>query len=112
MSHYAEADGWLIRLLLENGELEGLVIEGLGLSHVSSKTVGAIREVRAQGIPVVLGTRVPTGRIAPMYAHNVELLDLGGVEADNLSPQKTWILLMLAMTRTRDSAELQAYFDR
>ena len=112
VTQYAGADGRLIRLLLEDGELDGLVIEGLGLGHVSSMTVEAIREVRAGGIPVVLSTRVPTGRIVPLYASNVELLDLGCVEADNLSPQKARILLMLAMTRTAESTELEAYFDR
>jgi len=48
----------------------------------------------------------------PMYANNLELQELGCIEADNLSPQKARILLMLAMTRTLDSTELQAYFDR
>ena len=112
VSQYAGSDGRLIRLLLEDGELGGLVIEGLGLGHMSSLTVEAIREVRARGIPVVLSTRVLTGRIIPMYAINIELLDLGCVEADNLSPQKARVLLMLAMTRTLDSTELQAYFER
>ena len=112
VTQYAGADGRLIRLLLEDGQLNGLVIEGVGLGHVSSRTLEAIRDVRAQGIPVVLSTRVPTGRIVPVYAINIELLELGCVEADNLSPQKAWVLLMLAMTRTEDSTELQRYFDR
>jgi L-asparaginase len=33
------------------------------------------------------------------------------VFADNLSPQKARILLMLALTHTKDSAELQRYFN-
>ena len=112
VTEYAGSDGRLIRLLLEDGQLNGLVIEGVGLGHVSSRTLEAIRDVRARGIPVVLSTRVPTGRIVPMYAINIELLELGCVEADNLSPQKARVLLMLAMTRTEDSTELQRYFDR
>ena len=112
MTQYAGSDGLLIRLLLEDGQLNGLVIEGVGLGHVSSRTLEAIRDVRARGIPVVLSTRVPTGRIVPVYAINIELLELGCVEADNLSPQKARVLLMLAMTRTEDSTELQRYFDR
>lgn len=111
VSEYAGSDGKLIRLLLQDGELDGLVIEGLGLGHVTSKTLETIREVRARGIPVVLSTRVPTGRIVPVYATNLELLDLGCIEADNLSPQKARVLLMLAMTRSLDSTELQSYFD-
>ena len=112
VTEYAGSDGRLIRLLLEDGRLNGLVIEGVGLGHVSSRTLEAIRDVRARGIPVVLSTRVPTGRIVPVYAINIELLDIGCVEADNLSAQKARVLLMLAMTRTEDSTELQRYFDR
>ncbi len=112
VTEYAGSDGRLIRLLLEDGRLNGLVIEGVGLGHVSSRTLEVIRDVRARGIPVVLSTRVPTGRIVPVYAINIELLELGCVEADNLSAQKARVLLMLAMTRTEDSTELQRYFDR
>ena len=112
VSECAGADGRLIRLLLEDGHLDGLVVAGVGLGHVSTLTLEAIRAVRESGIPVVLSTRVPTGRVVPLYAINVQLLELGSVEADNLSPQKARVLLMLAMTRTRDPAELQAYFDR
>ena len=112
VSQYAGEDGRLIRLLLEQGELEGLVIAGLGLGHVTDGSLAAIREARARGIPVVLSTRVPTGRIVPLYASNVELLELGCVHADNLTPQKARVLLMLAMTRTTETEELRAYFDR
>ena len=112
VSEYAGSDGRSIRLLLADEALDGLVIAGLGLGHVSSKTLEAVREVRARGIPVVVSSRVPTGRIVPMYANNIELQELGCIEADNLSPQKARILLMLAMTRTRDATELQAYFDK
>ncbi len=31
--------------------------------------------------------------------------------ADNLSPQKARVLLMLALTKTRDTEMLQKYFD-
>jgi L-asparaginase len=33
------------------------------------------------------------------------------VLADNLSPQKARVLLMLALTKTRDPGALQKYFD-
>ena len=72
----------------------------------------AIRAVRAAGIPVVLASRVPAGRILPLYANNVELLDMGAVEADNLSPQKARVLLMVAMTRGTDVEALRAAFGR
>ena len=109
---YAGSDGRVIRALLEQGTLEGLVVAGVGLGHASSGSVAAIREVRARGIPVVTSTRVLTGRVVPLYSNNVELLDAGVVLADNLNPQKARVLLMLAMTRSTDTAALQAYFNR
>lgn len=112
VTEYAGSDGRVIRALLEQGTMDGLVVAGLGLGHVSSGSVAAIREVRARGIPVVTSTRVLTGRIVPLYSNNVELLDAGVVLSDNLSPQKARVLLMLAMTRTTDRAALQAYFER
>jgi L-asparaginase/Glu-tRNA(Gln) amidotransferase subunit D len=33
------------------------------------------------------------------------------VQADNLSPQKARVLLMVAMTKTTDPDELRRYFD-
>ena len=109
---YAGADGRAIGLLLADGALDGLVIAALGNGHVSTRTLAAIRAVRARDIPVVVSTRVPGGRIVPMYANNLELKDLGCIAADNLSPQQARVLLMLALTRTRDPVELQACFER
>jgi L-asparaginase len=112
VSQYAGADGRVISLLLKQGNLDGLVVEGFGLGHVTQGTLEAIREARAAGIPVVLSTRVYTGRVIPLYARDVELQKIGCIGADNLSPQKARVLLMLALTRTKSTEELQKYFDR
>ena len=112
VSQYAGADGRVVSLLLQQGNLNGLVIEGFGLGHVTSGTLQAIKEVRGRGIPVVLSTRVYTGRVVPLYARDVELQQLGCIRADNLSAQKARVLLMLALTRTTNNEELQKYFDR
>ena len=112
VSQYAGADGRVISLLLQQGGMGGLVIEGFGLGHVTAGTLDAIKQVRARGIPVVLSTRVYTGRVVPLYARDVETQQLGCIRADNLSPYKARILLMLALTRTTSTEELQKYFDR
>ena len=72
----------------------------------------ALKEVRRRGIPVVLSTRVYTGRVVSLYARDVETQQIGCILADNLSAQKARVLLMLALTRTRDTQELQKYFNR
>ena len=112
--NYAGADGLLIRSLIGSGEVNGLVIAGLGLGGVTSPMYDAIKEARAKGVPVVISTRVPTGRIFPLSAmkgSSLTLKQIGCVLADNLSPQKARVLLMLALTKTRDPGALQKYFD-
>ena len=114
---YAGADGRLIRALRRDGEnpgLDGLIVGGMGLGHVSARTYDAVKEVRDRGIPVVISTRVYTGRTLPLYATKgggISLRKIGCISSDNLSPQKARILLMLALTKTRNPEELQKYFD-
>ena len=114
---YAGADGRLIRALLrdeDNPRLAGLVIAGMGLGHVSERTYDAIKEVRDRNIPVVISTRVYTGRTLALYAFKgggISLRKIGCISADNLSPQKARILLMLALSKTRKIEELQKYFE-
>ncbi|MSV35521.1 MAG: asparaginase [Bryobacterales bacterium] len=114
VSSYAGADGALIHSLVRDGHVQGLVVAGLGLGGVTSSMFDAIQEARARGIPVVISTRVPTGRIFPLSAgkgSTLSLRQIGCVLADNLSPQKARILLMLALTKSQDTAALQKYFD-
>lgn len=111
---YAGADGLVIRSLLRDDAVQGFVVAGTGLGDVSGSMFDAIQQARERGIPVVISTRVPTGRVFPLGAGKGSALALkriGCVLADDLSPQKARILLMLALTKTHDPAALQKYFD-
>lgn len=115
VTNYAGADGRAILGLLEQGGLDGLVVEASGLGNVSSAMHDAIVEARAQGIPVVISTRVHGGRTIPMYVgpgKGVTLREIGCVFADNLSPHKARVLLLVALTQTNRSDELQEIFSR
>jgi L-asparaginase len=75
----------------------------------------AIKEVTAKGIPVVITTRVPNGRVLPVYGFvggGKTLKDAGAVFADNLSPQKARLLLMLGLQTTSKADALQKLFDK
>lgn len=117
---YAGADGSVLRSVLKDAKsspvpLAGIVIAGNGLGHVSDSMAVVIKEARDAGLPVVISTRVYTGRTIALYARpggGIELLKLGCILADNLSPQKARVLLMLALTRTNENAALQAFFDK
>jgi L-asparaginase len=111
---YAGADGVLIRPLLRDDTVQGLVVADTGLGDVPESMFDAIQQARERGIPVVISTRVPTGRVFPLGASKGSALSLekiGCVLADDLSPQKARILLMLALTKTRDPKALQKYYD-
>jgi L-asparaginase len=111
---YAGADGLVIRSLLRDDTVQGFVVAGTGLGNVSGSMFDAIQQARERGIPVVISTRVPTGRVFPLGARKgsaLSLMRIGCVLADDLSPQKARILLMLALTKTHDPVALQKYFD-
>ncbi len=115
ISHYAGANGSVIRALLKENPPDALVIAGTGLGHVSVAMFEAIEEARLKGLPVVVSTRVYTGRLMALYAgkgRGIDFQKIGCVFADNLSPQKARVLLMLAFTKTKDPVELQEYFNR
>ncbi len=113
VTNYAGADGRAILGLLEQGGLDGLVVEASGLGNVSSAMHDAIVEARGRDIPVVISTRVHAGRTIPMYVgpgKGVTLREIGCVFADNLSPHKARVLLLVALTHTNQPSELQEIF--
>ncbi len=59
------------------------------------------------GVVVVLSSRAGSGRTYPSRRYAAQ----GMVQADNLNPQKARVLLMLALTRTADRAEIARLFE-
>lgn len=111
---YAGADGALIRAAVAAGA-KGIVIQALGIGNVNVPLYEAAEEAIDQGIVVVISTRVPNGRVLPVYGTvggGKTLKDAGAVFADNLSPQKARILLMLALQSASSAVEIQALFDQ
>ncbi len=53
-------------------------------------------------------SRAGSGRVF----HVSHMRAAGFLSADNLTPQKARVLLMLALTQTSEPAELQAFFAR
>jgi L-asparaginase len=102
----AGSDGDVVDALCELGA-QGIVSAGFppGLGTPSERS--AFERATKRGIAVVQSTRGWSGRVAPRR----KLIEMGIVTADNLSPQKARILLMLALTHTKDRGEIQRYFD-
>jgi len=110
---YAGAEGTLIRAAVQAGA-KGIVIQALGWGNVNIPMYEAIKEAITAGIPVVISTRVHNGRVLPVYGFlggGKTLKDAGAIFADDLSPQKARILLMLALQTTSKANEIQKLFN-
>ncbi len=85
---------------------QGIVHAGVGDGGAFPATYAALKEARAKGVVVVRASRVGSGPVAP----NEDDRKDGMVTSDTLNPQKARILLMLALTRTTDLAEIRRIF--
>jgi L-asparaginase len=101
---YVDADGFLIEAAAEKGKSEGLVIAGFPTGSPTPAMDTTIKKVAAQGIPIVMTHRGGMGRVRvnPERSHYIW--------GDNLTPQKARILLMLALTKTKQPKEIQQIF--
>ena len=83
-----------------------LVLAGFGGSTYPPAVQEAGAQAVRDGIPVVLASRATAGRVVMTPRKD----ELGFIACDNLLPQKARILLMLALTVTRDRKEIQRMF--
>ncbi|HSE02297.1 MAG TPA: asparaginase [Burkholderiales bacterium] len=102
---YAGADGALIEAAVAAGAA-GIVIAGFPTGSGTPAMEEAVTRVATKGIPVVMTNRGGMGRVWDKRAKEARPLIFG----DNLTPVKARVLLMLALTTTRDRAEIQQLF--
>lgn len=65
---FGGADGALVRAAIAAGA-RGIVIQALGWGNMNVPMYDAVAETIKKGIPVVVSTRVPTGRVLPVYGY-------------------------------------------
>ena len=99
---YLGADGTMVRAAVSAGA-EGIVISGLGAGYSTPSIMEAVKEATGNGVVVALSSQASGGRVAMTRGFK----DAGVVVADNLSPKKARILLMLALTVTKDVDRIQ-----
>jgi L-asparaginase len=87
---------------------KGIVQAGVGDGSVAAQMMPAFRDARQKGVVVVRSSRVGSGIVARNGEANDDKEDL--VVSDTLNPQKARILLMLGLTKTSDTKELQRMF--
>ena len=103
---YAGADGTAIEAFAAAGA-EAIVAATLAPGLPTPAQVEALDRARARGVVTVYSSRAGSGRVLARQT----MREAGIVAADNLNPQKARVLAMLALTVSRDPAELQRIFD-
>ncbi|MCP5155863.1 MAG: asparaginase [Ectothiorhodospiraceae bacterium] len=103
---YAGADGVGVDAVVEAGA-RGIVMAGFAPGLVTPLQREALERARERGVVVVQSSRAGSGRVVPpSVAHASDT-----VPADNLTPQKARVLLMLALSRTSDPAAIRRMFE-
>jgi L-asparaginase len=104
---YADMPADAIDSAVANGA-KGIVIAGVGNGNMNAVSVQAASRAAKNGVVVVRSTRVATGSVG----RNVELNDdeLGFIASDELNPQKSRILLSLALLQPRTPQQIQQLF--
>ena len=97
----------LIEAAIANGA-QGIVVAGVGDGNMTAPALEALTTAAKRGVVVVRSTRLPMG----IVLRNNEVDDdaRGFVASGELNPAKSRVLLLLALTRTKDPARIQKMF--
>ena len=101
-------DGAMINAAVAAGA-KGIVIAGVGNGNMTKSALDAATAQAKRGVVVVRSSRVATGQVG----RSVEVDDdkLGFVASLAHNPQKSRVLLRLALAQTNDVRTIQRYFD-
>lgn len=97
-------------LAFMDANFDGIVLAGVGDGNFYKDVFDVALKARAKGINIVRSSRVPTGPTC--LNGEVDDAKYHFVAALTLNPQKARVLLMLALTKTRDWQKIQEYFQK
>jgi L-asparaginase len=109
----AGSDGRVLDFLVQSG-CRGVVLEGLGRGNVPLAAVETIRRVAGAGLPLVLTSRCPRGRVLDTYAYEGggrRLREMGLILGGFLPSHKARLHLMLLLGAGRSVPEIRAAFE-
>lgn len=92
----------------------GIVIEAMGVGNVPPVVYRSLLTAVQRGIPVVLASRCPIGRVEHLYAYEGagrQLYDAGVIFADYLNGQKARIQLIAALGAHLPIEEIRRAFE-
>lgn len=103
---YQGANGDVIKAMVDHGA-RGIVVATAGAGAMSGTQADGVDYALQKHVFVVISTRAGSGRIAPRRNPEAGTFRIQG---EDLAPVKARILLMLALTKTKDGAEIQRMF--
>jgi L-asparaginase len=110
---YQGATGDVIKALADQGA-KGIVLASAGAGATSGTQGEGIQYALQKGVFIVTATRAGSGRIAAPLRAGGRAGQTGQpnlrIAAEDLAPLKARILLMVALTKTTDPAEIQRMF--
>ena len=89
-----------LEALIERG-VAGIVIEGFGRGNGPTRLGALVRAATQTGIPVLITSRCPAGRVEPIYGGGGggrDLADAGGIFTGDLKGPKVRLLLMVLLS--------------
>ena len=98
----------MVTPLLTHG-YKGIIHAGVGNGNIHKNIFPVLTDARRKGILVVRSSRVPTGPTT--LDAEVDDAKYQFVASQELNPQKSRVLLMLALTKTTDWKLIQQYFN-
>lgn len=102
------SDARFIRCALDTGA-RGLVIEAFGRGNANQEVMAGIKEAVAAGVPVVIASRCPQGRVLPVYGDGggKDVAAAGGIFAGDLQGAKARVLLSVLLAAGMKPGELR-----
>ena len=105
---YSNIEADMVTPMLSNG-YKGIIHAGVGNGNIHQNIFPVLTDARQKGILVVRSSRVPTGPTT--LDAEVDDAKYQFVASQELNPQKSRVLLMLALTKTTDWKQIQQYFN-
>lgn len=89
-----------------NSGYRGLVLEGTGLGHVSTKWIPMIRKATDAKMPVIVTSQCLNGRICDrVYDTGRDMLKAGAIEGEDTLPETSLVKLMWVLGQTNEFDE-------
>jgi len=97
-----------LQSMIERGAA-GVVVEGFGRGNGPTKLTPLVKLATQKGIPVLITSRCPMGRVEPIYGGGGggrDLADAGGIFASDLKGPKARLLLMVLLSDAESKKQI------